>query len=113
MALIDRKFTYRRRIKVSANDLRLAKQGKKTCTIRIGTLGVEGSIVDLSDGHEALKVKIRSVETDKCFRDLGAEHARLEGFSSVEELRNDLQKYYGNIEAEQPITIITFDPIVA
>ena len=113
MAFVTRRFTYKRRIKVSANDLKLAKEGKKICTIRLGTLDVDGDIVDLSDGREALKVRIVSVETDKCFRDLADEHARGEGFSSVEELQNDLRMYYGNVEGAQPITIITFDPIEA
>jgi hypothetical protein len=108
MALVDRRFTYRRRIKVSKDDLLLAKNGRKTCTIRLGTVNVDGQIMDLSDGDEALKVRIVSIETEP-YRNLTDRHAEWEGFSSVEELRKDLEKYYRRIEQDQPVTIIRFE----
>jgi hypothetical protein len=109
MALVIRKFTYHSSIKVSAADLNLAKIGRKTCTIRLGTLKVSNEFVNLISGKNALRVRILSVETDKCFRDLGDEHAKREGFSSLNELRSDLENYYGNVEPAQPVTIINFD----
>jgi hypothetical protein len=110
MALVNRSFTYKHRIKVSSDDLSLARAGKKICTIRLGTATVAGQIIDLSDGRDSLKVQIVSVET-KCFRDLNEDHARSEGFSSLDDLRKDLTKYYGRIEDAQPVTIISFNPI--
>jgi hypothetical protein len=102
-----RSFTYRRRIKVSSDDLRLARAGKKTCTIRLGNNSVDGATIHLSDGRESLSVQILSVET-RPFGDLNEEHARSEGFSTLEELQNDLAKYYGKIGEAQPVTIISF-----
>src|SRR5882762_5915350 len=108
MALVNRQFTYNRRIKVSTDDLALARTGKKICTIRLGIANVSGEVIDLSDGQEALKVRIVSVET-KRYCDLSDQHAQWEGFSKVEELRKDLEKYYRRIEQDQPVTIIRFE----
>jgi hypothetical protein len=108
MALIDRNFTYKRRIKVSTEDLALTKSGKKICTIRLGTAKVDGELMDLTDGRETLKIRIVSVKTEP-YRQLTQEHAQWEGFSSVEELRKDLEKYYRRIDENQPVTIIRFD----
>ncbi len=110
MALVNRQFTYRRRIKVSTDDLALAKSGRKTCTIRLGTANVDGELMDLSDGQDALKVRIVSVETES-YRNLTHQHAQWEGFSIVEELREDLEKYYRRIDQDQPVTIIRFERV--
>jgi hypothetical protein len=110
MALVNRNFTYRRRIKVSTEDLALTKRGKKICTIRLGTASVGGELMELSDGHETLPIKIVSVVTEP-FKALTQEHAQWEGFSSVDELRKDLEKYYRRIDENQPVTIIKFDLI--
>jgi hypothetical protein len=106
--LVTRSFVYKRRIKVSPTDLDLARSGRKTCTIRLGTLGVDGAVVDLTDGRHALPVRIVSVDTGKCYKDLELDHAQKEGFDTLEELKNDLSAYYGEIDPMQPITIINF-----
>jgi hypothetical protein len=108
MALVNRQFTYKRTIKVSTEDLALAKSGRKTCTIRLGIANVDRELLDLSDGRDVLKVRIVSVETET-YRNLTYQHAQWEGFSTVEELRQDLKKYYSHIEQDQPVTIIRFE----
>ncbi len=112
MALVNRQFTYKGRIKVSTDDLALAKSGKKTCTIRLGTANVDGELMDLSDGRDVLKVRIKSVETEP-YRNLSHQHAQWEGLSTVEELRNDLEKYYRHVDQDQPFTIIRFERVSA
>jgi hypothetical protein len=107
--LVTRSFVYKRRIKVSPTDLELARSGRKTCTIRLGTLGVDGARVDLTDGRNALPVRIVSVDTGKCYKDLREDHANNEGFGTLDELKNDLERYYGEIDPIQPITIISFE----
>ncbi len=111
MALLNRQFTYKGRIKVSSADLALANSGRKTCTIRLGTLNVDGEFMDLSDGRDSLKVVIISIGTCK-YRELTHQHAQWEGFCTVEELREDLAKYYRDVEPDQPITIIRFERVV-
>jgi hypothetical protein len=112
MTPADRHFTYRRRIKVSGEDLALAKSGRKTCTIRLGTATVDGEFIDLTDGRDTLRVRIVAVETAR-YRALGQEHAQCEGFSSVEELRKDLEKYYRRIDNDQTVTVIKFERVSA
>ena len=108
MALVNRQFTYKRSIKVSADDLALARSGAKTCTIRLGIASVGAELMDLSDGQDVLKVRIVSVETEP-YRNLTQQHAQWEGFSTVEELKKDLEKYYRRIDQDQPVTIIRFE----
>ncbi len=112
MTLVDRRFTYKHRIKVSRADLALAKNKRKTCTIRLGVAMVEGDFIDLTDGRDSLKVRIVSVETVR-YGALNQEHAQCEGFTSVDELRKDLEKYYRRIEKEQIVTIIKFELVTA
>jgi hypothetical protein len=88
----------------------LAKAGKKTCTIRLGSNRVEGNSIDLSDGRDSVRVRILSVET-KPFGELTDKHAKSEGFETLEQLRSDLAKYYGQIEEAQPVTIISFSRV--
>jgi hypothetical protein len=108
MAFVNRQFEYKRRIKISADDFVMARNGKKTCTIRLGTASVGSELMELSDGRDVLKVKIVSVETGP-YRNLTIQHAQWEGFSTVEELQNDLEKYYRRIDPNQPVTIIRFE----
>ena len=108
MAITKRSFVYRSRIRVSAEDYDLARTGKKTCTIRLGTLTVEGSRIDLYDGSRRLPVEILSVDSELLFKSLDIDHAKCENFSTVEELREDLRKYYKNIDDNQPVTVIRF-----
>jgi hypothetical protein len=108
MTLVNRQFTYKRSIKVSTDDLALAKSGRKTCTIRLGVANVDRELIDLSDGQDVLKVRIISVKTE-AYRNLTDQHAQWEGFSTIEELRKDLEKYYRRIDQDQPVTIIKFE----
>lgn len=111
MAIVNREFTYRGRIKVSRSDLAAAEEGRKTCTIRLGVAHVDEPTIDLTDGANSLRVKIASVSTER-FRDLSEEHARCEGFITVEELQADLRTYYPQIDADQPVTIIRFERFI-
>lgn len=108
MAMIERSFTYRGRIKVSSSDLELAKSSRKTCTIRLGTLSVAGELLSLTDGRDSVRVRVTSVESDKVIGDLTDEHAKREGFSTREELLEDLKHYYPRLDSAQKITIINF-----
>jgi hypothetical protein len=110
MTVINRQFTYKRSIRVSTHDLALAKNGRKSCTIRLGTASVDDELMDLSDGRDVLKVRILSVETRE-YCNLTHEHAEWEGFATVEELQKDLEQYYSGIDQNQPVTIIRFERV--
>ncbi|MCK1541760.1 ASCH domain-containing protein [Bradyrhizobium sp. 147] len=108
MAIVNRQFTYKKRIKVSVEDFQAAREGKKTATIRLGIAAVEGENIDLTDGANSLKVKVISVATEP-YKALSDQHAQWEGFQNVTELQKDLEKYYRKIDPEQPITTIRFE----
>ncbi len=109
MAILQRSFTYHGRIKVSTSDLRLAREGRKRCTIRLGKVGVASDTIALTDGKESLQVRITSIDNARLFKDLTDQDAILEGFTSKTELEDDLKHYYGGIDPLQPITVIHFE----
>jgi hypothetical protein len=108
MSLIDRTFTFKRQIKVSSNDLHLARKGIKVCTIRLGKVSVASTDMILSDGRESMLIKVTEVDSGRVYSELTDTDARLEGFSSLEELHSDLSRYYPRIDPRQPMTIIKF-----
>jgi hypothetical protein len=105
----ERRFTYRGQIKVSGSDLRLAKRGHKTCTIRLGTASVEGQELDLTDGKERLRVRVTTVEADRRYVDITDEEARADGVESRAALDLDLRRFYGTLDDAQPMTLIHFE----
>jgi hypothetical protein len=109
MTIVNRTITYRGRIKVSSDDLRLAQLGKKCCTIRLGIASVVGERIDLTDGSEKISVRISKVDSTRRYESLNDLDASMEGFASTKELLEDLSKFYGRIDPSQPITIIYFD----
>ncbi len=108
MGIINRRFTYRGQIKISTGDMSLVRSGRKTCTVRLGIVDVSGADIYLTDGQDRVKVRIADTDNRRVFRELSNQDALDEGFSSVEELREDLKTYYGKIDPEQPITVIRF-----
>jgi hypothetical protein len=108
MSIIGRSFTYGKRIKVSQEDFDLALSGFKTCTIRLGELQMSSPSMEMHDGSRFVTIQVEKVEKGILYRDLDENHARCEGFDTLAELRNDLAKYYRNLEEEQPMTIIHF-----
>jgi len=108
MAIVNRNITYRGRIKISSEDLELARKGKKKCTIRMGTANVVGETVDLTDGRERITARVSRVDSQRRYESLNDEDAAMEGFSSRAELQADLSRFYGDIDPGQPMTIIYF-----
>lgn len=108
MGIVNRNITYRGRIKLTSYDLELARIGKKTCTIRLGTADVAGEIIDLTDGRKSITVRISRVDSSRPYGSLNDEDASMEGFDSKEQLKADLSRFYGEIDPLQPMTIIYF-----
>lgn len=109
MGIRNRRFTYRGQIKISPSDMSLLKNGKKRCTVRLGVIEVVGTDIFMTDGKQRVKIQISGVDNQRVYRELSDQDAWDEGFSSLEELQQDLKTYYGNIDPEQPITVIRFE----
>jgi hypothetical protein len=108
MSIVRRSVTYKGRIKVSPGDLSLAERGTKTCTIRLGVAQVDGDMLNLTDGRRTIPVRIVAVQADRTYGQLTDSDADAEGMSSLEELREDLARYYGQLDPAQPVTVIHF-----
>lgn len=108
MAIRNRRFTYKGRIKISASDMVLLQQGRKKCTIRIGIIDVSGTDLLMTDGNQDVAIRVSEVDNRRVYRELANQDALDEGFASLEELQMDLKKYYGKIDPEQPVTVIRF-----
>ena len=108
MAIIERRFTYRGTIGLTTSDLQLVREGRKTCTVRLGELDVADRDIWLSDRRSRVKVEVTRVENKRRFGDLTEADARFDGQPTLEAMSADLAKFYGAIEPAQPITVIWF-----
>jgi len=108
MAIIERRFTYRGTIGLTAGDLQLVREGKKTCTVRLGEIEVSDHEVWLSDRRSRVRVEITRIENNRHFGDLTEADAVADGQASLEAMATDLAKFYGEMDAAQPITVIWF-----
>ena len=110
MPIVERRYTVKSQLNVSSADLRLARSGQKVCTIRLGTLGISSDRLFLTDRRDSILVRVTSIDTARRYSELNESDALSEGFDSLEALRADLRRYYGDIDPEQPITVIHFEP---
>ncbi len=87
----------------------LILEGKKTTTIRLGHLEVKHREFYINSGGRIIaKAILKNVEYKK-IKDLTDEDARLDGFSSKEELIEALKKHYKHVTEDDEVTIITFE----
>ena len=86
------------------------RDGKKKTTIRKGIkIYNRGEVVDLtSDGKIFGKGKVIKVLV-KRISELTEKDARLDGFSTKEELIKELRRIYGKIEEKDLVSIIHFE----
>jgi len=106
---MDRPYTYSGKIKISREDMRLLRAGRKKCTIRMGRASVATQYILLSDGRTSLPVRILKVDNDRCLKELTDQDARDEGFHTREELMQDLRRYYPWAKDNDPVTVIYFE----
>ncbi len=109
MGIKNRRFTYKGQIKISSSDMSLLQDGRKKCTVRVGIIDIHETDLFMTDGKQRVKIRISEVDNHRVYRELTNQDAIDEGFSSLEQLKNDLSKYYGKIDPEQPVTVIRFD----
>ena len=100
-----------RRIKLTDSLLGLVIQGKKTSTIRYGTVFIAHEHVPLVSDKRIVTVKVTRVEHSKTYGELDDNDARRDGFHSVSELSARLERFYPNILPSDPVTIIHFTKV--
>jgi hypothetical protein len=98
-----------------AGNLRLSEKyfdlvlcGRKTSTIRKKHVLFNSLFVPLISGERKALIRILKLDYSKTFSDLNDEDARKDGFSSAYELSSKLKKFYPDISADCPMTIIHF-----
>lgn len=97
-----------KRIKLLDQFLDLVIQGKKTSTIRYGLVFVTDNYISLVSSSRTQMVRITKIEYDKKYGDLDEKIAQQDGFSSLSELKTQLERFYPDISVDDPITIINF-----
>ena len=101
----------RRHIMMRGEYARLLLSGKKRATIRLGkVIPKYNEVVIHSWGRPIAKAKITKVIYKKV-RELTDEDARKDGFSSKEELMNELRNVYGSVKPDDLVTIIELEVI--
>ncbi len=106
-----RRYTYSGSIKISRDDMKLLRAGRKRCTIRLGLATVATPEIKMSDGRTSVFVRIVRVDATRRLKELTDTDARDEGFSTREELLRDLRQYYPRATDNDQITVIYFEPI--
>jgi len=101
----------RRHIMMRGEYTRLLLSGKKRATIRLGkVIPKYDEVIIHSWGRPIAKAKITKVIYKKV-RELTVEDAKKDGFSSKEELMNELRNVYGNVKPDDLVTIIELEVI--
>ena len=87
----------------------LLLEGRKRATVRLGVVRPKyDELIVHSGGRPIAKVRVVGVRV-KRVRDLTDYDARLDGFSSREELVEALRRAYGDVRPEDTVTIIEFE----
>ncbi len=110
--MTNKPFVYSKRMRISSADMNLLHEGRKRCTIRLGSASVKGDRIMMSDGRQEVEVRIVQVDNNRRFGDLGDEDARNEGFGNRQELVADLRRFYPRAADEDPVTIIYFEKLI-
>jgi hypothetical protein len=107
----SRTYKLSQRLKLSRSDMTLFTQGRKRCTIRLGTVSSGDDTITVTDGRRELKARVLRVESGLPFGKLTNDHALDEGFSSLDELIADLRHYYPSARSDDVVTIIYIEPL--
>ena len=90
----------------------LIDTGKKRSTIRRGIVDVvPGAIKMMHGGGRSTPIRVLSARQCRA-ADLTVDDALLDGFDSLDEVQQELRRYYPDIVADSVLTIIEFSPIL-
>ncbi len=100
-----------RHIMIKGKYVEALLSGRKKATIRVGIVKPKyNELIVHGGGRPVAKVRVTNIVYKKV-RDLTDDDAKLDGFSSKEELINELEQVYGPIRPEDNVTIIEFEVI--
>ncbi len=100
-----------RHIMVKGRYVEAILKGEKKATIRKGIVRLRhDELIVHGAGRPVAKIRVKNI-VYKRVRELTDEDARLDGFSSKEELIRELEKAYGSLSSDDYVTIIEFDVI--
>jgi hypothetical protein len=86
-------------------------EGKKKATIRLGVVRVKyPELIVHSGGKPIAKVKVKSIKIKKV-KELTDDDAIKDGFSTRDELLDELRHVYGRFSPDDPVTIIEFEEV--
>jgi hypothetical protein len=98
-----------------ATQLRLADRffdlvlsGKKTSTIRYGLVFFTKDRLLLRSNKQSLPIRLLKLDYSKTFGDLNDEDAYRDGFGTLDELKAELKRFYGDVPSDYPMTVIHF-----
>lgn len=81
---------------------------KKISTIRYGLVFFEDIALPLESNKSNITVEITKIDYSKTYIDLTDEDAKNDGFMNLNELKDELNKFYKNLVDTDRITIIYF-----
>ena len=96
------------RIKLADRFFDLVLAGSKTSTIRYGLVFFSDNKIPLISNNKTVNIRILKLDYSKTFGELDENDAKRDGFTSLLELRDELQRIYPDINNDDPITIIYF-----
>jgi len=97
-----------KQIKLADKFFDFVLSGKKTSTIRYGLVFFTDDRLILLSNKRSLSIRLLKVDYSKTFGELNDEDAYRDGFSTLDELKIELKRFYGDIPPDYPITIIHF-----
>ncbi len=98
-----------RHIMVKGKYVDLILSGKKKSTIRLGRWIPKYEEVTFHGGGRPFAIARITNVTYKKFSELTEEDAKKDGLSSLDELKNELKRVYGDINEDDWVTIIDFE----
>lgn len=97
-----------RRIGLKVTYLPLVTSGRKRSTIRAGAKRGTVGPAELVSGARTIPIQITDIVV-KRFADLNEQDARLDGFETLDELRQTLNGFYPDMGTDDPVSILYFE----
>lgn len=101
-----------RRLRLRPEYMALVASGNKRTTIRAGRQSFEVGPAELVSGRATIPIQVTQV-VRKPFGELVDGDAQLDGFPTLRELEQALRRFYPDLRAGDPVSIVHFDAAMA